>query len=282
MQDPTLLHSTYLIEGAAGKLISADVTYNKEATNADLVIFVHGFKGFKDWGHFPLLAERFAREGFVFVKFNFSHNGTGPSHLDQLNDLDAFAENNYGKELFDLNVVIGWAFAERAWNTILSGKIALIGHSRGGGIAILTAAEDTRINKLVTWASVSDFLFRNKKETLEIWKKNGVMHAKNVRTGQKLPMNYQFIEDLETNALRYDIGKAMRKLTIPCLIVHGTQDEAVPAREGQLLKNWSENGQLLMIKNAGHTFGVSHPFQGNSFPPQAEMVIFNTIQFLKH
>ena len=38
----------------------------------------HGFKGFKDWGFFPHLADRLARAGLVAVSFNFSGSGVGP------------------------------------------------------------------------------------------------------------------------------------------------------------------------------------------------------------
>jgi predicted alpha/beta-hydrolase family hydrolase len=49
------------------------------------VFFVHGFKGFKDWGMWDAIARHFAEAGFLFVKFNLSHNGTTierPSHFD--------------------------------------------------------------------------------------------------------------------------------------------------------------------------------------------------------
>ena len=46
---------------------------NKDAT---VVIFSHGFKGFKDWGAFNEIAFYFQQEGIAFLKFNYSHNGT--------------------------------------------------------------------------------------------------------------------------------------------------------------------------------------------------------------
>jgi predicted alpha/beta hydrolase len=35
-------------------------------------------------------------------------------------------------------------------------RIGLLGHSRGGGEAVLAAAEDPRVDALVTWASIAD------------------------------------------------------------------------------------------------------------------------------
>ena len=277
--DITKLTNEKLI-GAKGRAFLADVFYKEEFSAAPLVIFVHGFKGFKDWGHFNALGERMAADGCVFVKFNFSHNGTTLEAPNEFNDLEAFAQNNYAHELFDLQTVIDWACTEPRWRNKLNKEIVLIGHSRGGGISIIKAAEEPRITKLVTWASVSDFLHRNKKETLEFWKKEGVLYAQNARTKQRLPMYYQFVEDLQANALRYDIGKAMRALKIPVLVVHGTNDEAVPFKEGQLLKNWCKQAKFLIVENGNHTFGIKHPFDAIEFPTHAEMVIFNTIEFI--
>jgi uncharacterized protein len=42
-----------------------------------VILFVHGFKGFKDWGAFPDACEEFARVGFAVVAFNLSLNGVG-------------------------------------------------------------------------------------------------------------------------------------------------------------------------------------------------------------
>ncbi len=41
------------------------------------VLIVHGFKGFKDWGMFPLMAERLAEAGFAACRFNLSGSGIG-------------------------------------------------------------------------------------------------------------------------------------------------------------------------------------------------------------
>ena len=39
-----------------------------------VVLFVHGFKGFKDWGAFPDACDELARAGFAVVTFNLSLN----------------------------------------------------------------------------------------------------------------------------------------------------------------------------------------------------------------
>ena len=58
------------------KAFLADAVYPDQAENLPLIIFCHGYKGYKDWGAWSLMAEKFAVNGYFFVKFNYSHNGT--------------------------------------------------------------------------------------------------------------------------------------------------------------------------------------------------------------
>lgn len=271
-----------LIAGSKEKPILLDVCYKPTPEAKPLVIFVHGFKGFKDWGHFDLLAKAFAQEGFVFIKFNFSHNGTTPENPLEFGDLDAFGKNNYIIELDDLERVIDWAFGDPSLvHEIDKEALYLLGHSRGGGISILKAAEDPRVKKLVTWASVSDFLNRNKKMTIETWHEKGVVYTFNARTKQQMPLYLQFYETIQANKERLNVTKAAKHLNIPFLIIHGTKDEAVDLKDGEELHRAGKHSELLVVGEAGHTFGVKHPFEELSFPEHAQFVIERSIAFLK-
>jgi len=270
------------IIGSRDKDILLDVYYKSSTTPKPIIIFSHGFKGFKDWGHFDLLARAFAEQNFVFVKFNFSFNGTTIENPLDFIDLEAFGNNNYSTELNDLGKVIDWVLStEILKNEIDAKQLNLLGHSRGGGITILKAAEDKRIKKIVTWASVCDFINRMKEHDLKDWKEKGVIYSINTRTNQKMPLYYQFYEDLQANTERIDVSKAAKKFTIPFLIIHGTKDEAVSYEEANLLHKNCSHSKLELIEGAGHTFGAKHPFKGNSLPLHAETALQKTIEFLK-
>ena len=88
------------------KPIVWDAFYNANGKQKPLVIFCHGYKGFKDWGSWNLVAEQFLKANMVFVKFNFSHNGGTVENPIDFPDLEAFAENNYSKELDDLDSML--------------------------------------------------------------------------------------------------------------------------------------------------------------------------------
>ena len=82
----------------------------KNNSKKNVVLFSHGFKGFKDWGPFNQMAEFFANNNFFFIKFNFSYNGTSIDNPVEFVDLNAFGNNNFSLELDDLNLVIDWIF----------------------------------------------------------------------------------------------------------------------------------------------------------------------------
>jgi len=247
--------------------------------NLPLIIFLHGFKGFKDWGGFPYLLEKISEKGFITVAFNFSYNGI-EDDLMSFTRLDKFAENTFSRELDDLNDVINY-FEKKSheYNADFS-KLTLLGHSRGGGIAILKAAEDSRVRRLITLAAVSEFNRYSEERKME-WKKRGYLEALNTRTRQKMRMNYTLLEDLEKNSGRLNILKSVSKIKIPFLILHGKEDLAVDYSEAEAIYNASDKTltNLIMIEHTGHTFGIVHPFAGTN--PYFEKIIDMIINFSK-
>ena len=176
----------------------ADIRYKQDNTQKPVIVFVHGFKGFKDWGHFNLLADKFAEQGFVFIKFNLSHNGTTIQSPLDFDDLAAFAENNFTKEIEDITAVIDYIHSkenEVPANEFDLNRLFIIGHSRGGGISIVKASEDDRIKGIATWAALNNFKMGTTPDSIDIWRKQGVIYAENTRTNQKIPMNFQLYED---------------------------------------------------------------------------------------
>ncbi|SHG85431.1 alpha/beta hydrolase family protein [Winogradskyella jejuensis] len=277
------LEKNIVLQREGNKPIVIDTFYEAESKNQPVIIFCHGYKGFKDWGAWDIMAKRIAKNGFCFIKFNFSHNGGTVEQPIDFPDLEAFGNNNYSKELNDLGDVIDWAITHFKENSFVdTSRIYLVGHSRGGGIAILKTAEDNRIKKLVTLASVCDF--GNRTATignLEQWKKDGVKYVTNGRTKQQMPHFYQFYEDYIQNKERLDIRKACQKIDIPQLIIHGDADTSISVKEAESIHNWNPKSQLEIIKNANHVFNVNHPWMSDSLPKEFEEVIETSINFLK-
>jgi pimeloyl-ACP methyl ester carboxylesterase len=101
----------------------------------ELIVFVHGFMGFMDWGAWHLVHDFFNQAGYDFCRFNLSHNGTTIAQPTEFVALEAFGKNTYSFEVSDTLSLIGHLEAEhRTWE-----RIHLIGHSRGGATAILAS-----------------------------------------------------------------------------------------------------------------------------------------------
>lgn len=265
-----------------GHKVAADLTLPTATQPIAVVVFLHGYKGFKDWGCWHLVAERFAESRLGFLKFNFTGNGTTADAPTDFADLDAFARNTYSNELDEACAVIESVYrGELAKHGLEGGlPIHILGHSRGGGIAILAAARTKVISKVATWASVADFGKRFPSgEALEQWKKNGVMYVSNARTGQQLPHHFSWYLDYQSNVDRLNIRAAARKLTQPLLVVHAADDEAVEVGEGRLLFGAAERASLVVLHEGGHTFGAMHPWQADQLPESLQEATDQTASF---
>lgn len=263
------------IQGRHNKPILVDVFYQDDNKPKPIIIFCHGYKGFKDWGAWSLMAEEFAKLGFCFIKFNFAFNGGTVEEPIDFPDLEAFGNNNYTKELDDIDSVLNWLFENFSSNTNFNiSNLILIGHSRGGGIVTIKAEEDSRITKVISIAGVSDFGSRFPKgDAFDTWKKEGVYYVVNGRTKQDMPHFFQFYDDFKQNEDRLNIIRAASNLKIPHLIIHGDNDTSVSIEEAKKLHESNPNSKLKIIKNADHVFNTKHPWIEKELPQQLIEVI---------
>ncbi|WP_142784706.1 alpha/beta hydrolase family protein [Changchengzhania lutea] len=272
----------FIIDGIHDRPILIDVTYPEKKINAPIIIFCHGYKGFKDWGAWHFMANTFANTGYIFIKFNFSHNGGTVEQPLDFPDLEAFGNNNYTKELDDLQTVIDWAASNEEIIKIGNARnITLIGHSRGGGIVSIKAEEDTRVKTVISLAGVCDFGKRTATiGDIESWRLDGVKYVLNGRTKQHMPHYFQFYMDFIKNEDRLTIKRAVSNLKIPHLIIHGNNDTSVSIDEAKLLHQWNPESELNIIDGANHVFGGQHPWQKPDLPKHLKSAIERIIDFL--
>ncbi len=260
-----------------GDVIRADVKRRAGAAPRTAVIVAHGFKGFKDWGFFPLLCNRLALDGHLVISFNTSLNGIGPG-LRDFTDLDAFGRNTISREVEDLNWMVDRTL-EGAWNEgTRPAALGLIGHSRGGGNAVVVAAERREVSSLVTWAAVSTF-HRWTADQERDWAATGVTWILNARTGQEMPLYRSVQDDLRANAARFDVLAAAARIRSPWLVVHGSEDATVSVDEARRLAEAGQAAELLVLEGSGHTFEAVHPLEET--PPALDAALTATLGHLR-
>lgn len=266
----------FTVSGAAGKTIFGDCTYDDKNTNSGVIIFIHGFKGFKDWGAHHLTAAFFANQGYCYIKFNLSHGGVTKDNKTDVTDMETFASNTVGKELFDVDAIVNYVAT-----TYNPPSITLIGHSRGGGLAIIQAAKDSRINKLVTWSAISDFSSLWKKEQEQEWINTGKIYVENARTKEKMPLNSTLLKDFNTNREQFSIIAAAKEIKIPWLIIHGDDDVNVKFSVAQALAQQQLKAKIQKIAGANHVYGASHPYISAHMPQHLQEVVEKTLAFIE-
>ncbi|GIK62195.1 MAG: alpha/beta fold hydrolase [Ignavibacteriota bacterium] len=253
-------------------------TYGYEnLESASCLIFVHGFKGFKDWGFWPYSGNYFAERGYFVLSFNFSHNGIG-NIPTEFTELDKFADNTFSLELDELNEILD-AYLNNFFGSKSNKKIGIIGHSRGGGDSLIFSSRRKEINAVALWAPVANFNRYSRRQE-DQWRKNGFFEVLNTRTNQLMRLNVCLLDDIEKNKDDLlNIEFAARNLNKPLLIIHGEQDLSVKIEESEQIYNWSDKNltEFYKIKATGHTFDVTHPFEKSN--PKFDSVLEKTLKF---
>lgn len=262
-----IAETTYQIPNRHDDLLFATVTpTSTRSERVPLLLILHGFKGFRNYSFLPWIAQSASQLGIMSVRMDYSLNGMkGTSWMVQ--DTDAFARNTISREVDDVHDLISaieqydeFAFVRERWD----GRLFIIGHSRGGGIAQivtreLLATSPTRRVRTVVLNSVGTWLRWTARQR-ETWEREGGMTFTNERTGQQLRMNTSYIDDLERNADRLSLVTAATACGSALHFIHAEADLTVPLSEIHALRETSQCvASLTVISNTTHTFGMTHP-----------------------
>lgn len=262
--------------------IDYDISSSDSIAPKPLVIFIHGFKAFKDWGFYPFLCESLADAGAIALRFSLSLAGVVDGRK-LIYDVEKFAANTTSRELKDVKDIINAIklgnlpiFSDN-WN----GDIYLAGHSKGGALSILAANEFSEIKKISAIASVSK-LDRYSERQKELWKSKGAFEFTISHTKQKLRLDYSYLEDMLKNKEKYNLPKVVNTLNMPLQIIHGKQDVTVGIKEAyELAYEYRDKSNLdfVIIEKAGHGLGATHPFRRSN--DILDEMVFKIIDFFE-
>lgn len=225
-----------------------------------VVVFVHGFVGNRIGENrlFVRAARRFAQEGYLALRFDLI--GCGESAGE-------YGETGLESFVTQTRDVIEYV---SSLDCVDLSRIIVVGHSLGGATALLAAARDKRVKRLVLWAPVghpfSDILKIVGNQTYELAQTRG--------TASYLGYDLKncFFESL---TYQHPFQEAL-KYTGDVYLVHGTSDQEIPVDYTYLYE------KLFLTRQDGSCekeiiLGADHRFTNSA---DAHATIENTISWL--
>ena len=246
-----------------------------------VLLICHGFKGYKDYGFLPALAHAAAERGLVAHRFNFSHSGVTERH-ETFERPELFERDTFAKQVHDVHAVA---------SAVARGELAgpglgqvWFGHSRGGVTVMLAAGgglvePGRRVagqpRALITAAAPSRACHFDEAACDEL-RRAGRVPSPSARTGQVLYVGRSWLAEIEAQPDAHDVPAAVRRATLPMLVVHGGGDETVPVSAAhELAAATGERGRLMIIDAASHTFDAPNPLALDGPLPAATSRLIN-------
>ena len=276
------------IPGSDGEAILGNTHVPREEP-AGVVLIAHGFKGYKDYGMFPRIAEELASAGFIAHRFNFSHSGM-TNNVETFERPDLFEKDSWNKQVFDLETVV---------DSVASGSLegrglpyVMFGHSRGGASVILAAGrwagDSSRprqagvIPGVIAASTPSSCMSLNAQQMKELEAK-GFIVSPSARTGQALRIGKLALTEQQADPAGHDLLALAARITSPVLVVHGENDPTVPAAcAHQLGAAIGDRAQVQIIEGADHVFNTPNPMPPDAKPsPQLQALLDAVVAFAR-
>lgn len=196
-----------------------------------IVLIGHGLTANLDRPFLKALAEGLANAGFHALRFSWS--GNGQSEGD-------FQDSCISREVAELKAIVDSVTAQGF-------SVSYAGHSMGGAVGVLFAAQDQRLRRLISLAGLVETTRFLEAEFGGVTPGAGQMWDE-----PEFPLSVTFAEDMRRIV---STSTAAQSVTVPFLLIHGTQDDLVPAAEARALFHaGAGNPGTLIELEADHVF----------------------------
>lgn len=206
-----------------------------------LVLIFHGFTGHMEEPHLVSLTEKLVKEGYGVLR------------------ADLYGHGKSGGEFKD-HTILKWlenAEAVTACAEQLDGvsDLYLCGHSQGGLLALLFAAENPgRFSGIVLLApgiSIPDDMRRGNFLGVTFDPEN---IPDEITTWEGLPLSGEYIRTM----MNVDPYAAANCILTPTLVIHGSADEVIPVDYAHRIVKELPAGESCIIPLADHCFDLLH------------------------
>ncbi|MEM8783703.1 MAG: hypothetical protein AAGE65_12730 [Planctomycetota bacterium] len=256
-----------------------------------VLLIAHGFKGYKDYGFLPMLADRAAKAGFIAHRFNFSHSGV-TRDFETFKRPDLFERDTWNKQQNDLLAVSVSAKQGALADEPKGLPQVWFGHSRGGVTCLLATApllgepgnpgfKPLGLPAGVVTAGSPHVCCSLGDADRAALLEEGRLLSPSGRTGEDLYVGRAWLEEQLADPAAHDPYRAAGAYPGPRLILHGTADATVPVASAHAYADAvGGRGKLVLIDGASHVFDAPNPLPVDADPPAAtETLIDETLAF---
>lgn len=167
----------------------------------------------KDYAHMQAHVEHLASLGYFAVSFD------PPGTWESVWDMDLYSVTNYQKAIDEVIEYYG------------NRPTLIVGHSRGGAMAILAAARNEHITRLITVMSRA-----TGQDDIPEWRERGYIDEYRdippgrVRTPKDDKIYIKFPYSFHADSMQYNVFETLTTLTKPKLMFSGKQDTTTPPK----------------------------------------------------
>ena len=257
---------TWTIPGAEDEAILGDA-HLPEGDPIGVAIIAHGFKGYKDYGMFPRIAETLCTAGFIAHRFNFSHSGM-TNTIETFERPDLFERDTWNKQVFDCRAVVSAVADGRLDGAGL--PYVFFGHSRGGVSMLLTAgrsADDSKFGQPVGIVTAAAPCQCNNlpPEVADQLLKDGYIVSPSSRTGQDLRVDKAALVEQLDDPASHDLLALVSRINCPLLVIHGEDDPTVPVDAAEQIGRAAKcEATVLRIAGGDHVYNTPNPLPANA------------------
>jgi dipeptidyl aminopeptidase/acylaminoacyl peptidase len=192
----------------SGQDLAATITYPAGRSRVPFVLLLHGWRGTQDSSRSVGIANKLCKNGIGSIRFDFRGHGKSDGEIERA---------SVKTQLEDVQAVGQYLQNDKR---VEESRLAVVGASIGGSTALLALSRLPAFCCGVLISTRSDFRDGLKLGTYSFTDKTGTRRVNRVmlRVGRSI-----------------NFFKEAKKVDVPVLLMHGTDDASVPFRQSQHL-----------------------------------------------
>lgn len=218
------------------------IIHHPENDSDKLAILCPGYLDTKDYPHLASLSHDLCNNGFISLRFD--PTGTWESEGE-------IEDYNISQYLLDIESILNHMNLQKRYKTILLG-----GHSRGGQVSVLYAAEDPRITHVL---GIMPSHYPIKPEKVEKWKTAGIKTSHLDIPGSHYSRTFDVPFSYVVDRDQYNTLSAIQKIKAPIFLIAGENDRiSTPKEVYELYSHAKDLKGFVELPDMAHNYRLNN------------------------